>query len=454
MIDFTKLNTNKRDMPMPGPYDTTYGGGPARGGVTTPTGVIPPKGGPPLPNAPKLGEGTFSVGPSAWTPADWQRVEMWQKQNPDVIFDNPPPVNPYAKRNLIPPKESISPLPSGAAGATAASAYDPRGIFGTRQWTDWDYTGQGVDPSWIQQQWYRNPSWAAHQIWNPDVGFQNIVDVEKAYAGAGGPVQDIFSLGFNPQMAASFAGTKAPEDKPGGGAGAGTAWDWGNVNWPEWQGGEDWGQGWTSGFEMESPGEFPYPQQWQTASDVMTQFAEGLPTSTETWWEAQQAPLERRISDLSKQAAEQMGLGGLRWSTPLTRNIADITGRETADLWSNLATQQLGLTEAAKNRGLQAAGMLSGLGQQYLQAPQDWASQMYQMGAGMTGLGQQGLDRSYQDWLRTTAENNPWLAQALGFAGLQSQMVPQQYQQSFLSQLLGFGGSILPLGFLTNWGRS
>ena len=59
------------------------------------------------------------------------------------------------------------------------------------------------------------------------------------------------------------------------------------------------------------------------------------------------------------------------------------------------------------------------------------------MGAGMTGLGQQGLDRAYQDWMRMTPEYNPYFAQAMGFGGMQSQMTPQQYQPSFLSQLFG-----------------
>jgi hypothetical protein len=196
---------------------------------------------------------------------------------------------------------------------------------------------------------------------------------------------------------------------------------------------------------MQEPQPFPFPEQWQTASDVWTRFAEGLPTDTGEWWEAQQAPFERRISDQAKQMAEQMGLGGLRYSTPMGHQIADITGRESANMWAGLADRQLGLTEAAKNRGMQAAGGLAGLGQQYLNAPQDWAQRMYQMGAGMTGLGQQGLDRAYQDWGRMTPEQNPWFRQGMGFAGMQNQMMPQQYQQGWLNQLMsGFGG-ILPL---------
>jgi hypothetical protein len=187
---------------------------------------------------------------------------------------------------------------------------------------------------------------------------------------------------------------------------------------------------------MQEPQPFPFPEQWQTASDVWTRFAEGLPTDTGEWWEAQQAPFERRISDQAKQMAEQMGLGGLRYSTPMTHQIADITGRESADMWAGLADRQLGLTEAAKNRGMQAAGGLAGLGQQYLNAPQDWAQRMYQMGMGMTGLGQQGLDRAYQDWMRMTPEGNPWFGYGMNFAGMPSQMGYPQYQKSPIGQFL------------------
>jgi len=328
--------------------------------------------------------------------------------------------------------QPVSTQPVGGFTTTAnpeSAQYDPRNNPFTKQWNQWNYTGDyGITSP--QDAWYRNASWAPHNIWNEQYGFQNIGDVEKLY-GAGG---DLSSL--TPQMAASFAGSKPKDHPTRGGGGVGTNY---SGNWMDYftqpQGTQ--AQGWTEGFTMPESQPFPYPEQWNTASNVFTNFAEGLPTSTDAWWEAQQAPFERTISDQVKQMAEQMGLGGLRYSTPMTHQIADITGREAGNLYGNLATQQLGLTEAAKDRGMQAAGALTGLGQQYLNAPQDWAQRMYGMGAGMTGLGQQGLDRAYQDWMRMTPEYNPYFAQAMGFGGMQSQMTPQQYQPSFLSQLFG-----------------
>ncbi len=338
------------------------------------------------------------------------------------------------------PAAPAPPNPPATPPATPAP-YDPRGTYGTNLWTDWNHTNTGMDPSWVQQQWYRNPSWAPHNIWNPTYGFQNINDIEKLYAQAGQAVTpEMFAQwGLTPQMAASFAGTKSPEWRAQYGQG-------GTSNAQPYfapPSGETNNTGWTEGFQMPESQPFPFPQQWNTASNVFTNFAQGLPTSTESWWQAQQAPFERTISDQAKQLAEQMGLMGLRYSTPMGRNIADITGREANKLYSNLATQQLGLTEAAKNRGMQAAGALTGLGQQYLNAPQEWAQRMYQMGSGMTSLGQQALQRAYQNWMRGTPEGNPWLSGAMNYAGMQSQMMPQQYQPSFLSQLLGLGGGVL-----------
>jgi hypothetical protein len=328
------------------------------------------------------------------------------------------------------------------------------------QWTDWpEDVNQYIDQAgnWYRQGGQTGDKWPAHLVWNRRLGFQNYADVLNQMKG-GQPIgqwdltphmdwwedYNIADWGLDPANLGGAGGQ--------GGQGGGT---W-TGNWQDYftQPQGDWGQGWAGGFQMPEQGAqgqgFQYPWQWGQASDVYSRFAGGLPTSTEDWWQAQQAPFERTISDQAKQLAEQMGLGGLRYSTPMGYGIADITGRETGKLYGGLAERQLGLTEAAKDRGMMAAGGLAGMGQQYLQAPQDWAQRMYGMGAGMTGLGQSALDRAYQDWSRTTPEMNPWLAQAMGFAGMQNQMMPQQYQPSFLSQILGFGSGMLP--FIPGWG--
>jgi len=187
---------------------------------------------------------------------------------------------------------------------------------------------------------------------------------------------------------------------------------------------------------------FPYPSELQTAGNVLSRFAYGLPTDTSRWWEAEQPVLERKISDLAKQQAEQFGLAGLRWSTPLQRNITDITGRETANLWADLAEKQLGLTEAAKNRGMQAAMALPGIAQQRFNMPMQWAQQLFGMGTGMQNIYQNALGRQYQDFLRMAPESNPWIRTAMSFLGLPSNMAPVQYSPSLMSQILGLGTMI------------
>lgn len=330
----------------------------------------------------------------------------------------------------------------GTGGGTdTGDTTDPWRPTTTRQ-AQWEhskkYPGAAAN---VQQEWLRDPRWGGHVIWNPDLGFQDFPSMAKLYAEAGGPVsqEQMMGWGLTPQMGSDWTEyygdrkTAAQHQKERGAGGWSLPEGIGiNATGPVLE-----GEGYTGGYTMPEAQPFPYPEQWGTASDVFTRFARGLPTDTTQWWEAQQAPFERRITDQVKQMAEQMGLGGLRYSTPMTHQIADITGRESSNLWSQLAQTQLGLTEAAKNRGMQAAGALTGLGQQYLQAPQDWAQRMYGMGSGMTGLGQQGLNRAYQDWMRMTPEANPWFQQAMGYSGMQSQMMPQQYQPSFLSQLLG-----------------
>ena len=197
----------------------------------------------------------------------------------------------------------------------------------------------------------------------------------------------------------------------------------------------------------------------------------GMPTSYEPMYQRAKGIAERDTTKAIKQAAEQAGLQGLRWSTPLGQTAQRIAGENMANLGLGFAGQEMGaleaargrqmggmgalqgfgqgtsgLTEAAKNRGMQAAGGLTGLGQQYLDAPQDWAAQMYQMGGGMQGQAQSALDRYRQDFMRTSPENNPWVNQGMSYWGTPSQMGYQQYNPSPFSQILGGAGSLGAMG--------
>ena len=272
------------------------------------------------------------------------------------------------------------------------------------------------------------------------------------------------------------------------------------------------------------------PWAWTRSQELANQMAkqEGKSVGQDPWYEQAKAVAQTDIEDAIKEAAEQAGLSGLRWSTPMGRSAQDIAGRtmgrvglewtgreldalEQARQREQQAVNQLmgigqgiaGLDEAAKarqmqaiqnlmgigegvaglgesarnrqmqygnmlmgvgqgisglesqsmDRALQAAGMLPQLGQMYLNAPQDWAQQMFNMGQGMYGQTQGAYDRAYQDFLRMAPEQNPWLSQAFGLAGLPSNMVPQQYQQSFMSQLFGGLSSLIPgIGLMKMFG--
>jgi len=376
------------------------------------------------------------------------------------------------------------------------------------------------------QEWWRSPEFGDTAAYNETYGWQNHKAVEDMYKQQGwNQTPEQFSQwGMTPQLGQDwsqygFTQGQGPQNNQ-----AGLPGNWGDMvnQWSQWfqglrnqqgQGtggtgggmdgygyspdlplGGETGQGGQGGQGAQGgTGGFQYPSQWGTASDVFTQFAQGLPTQTPWQWQQgsdiasqmaqsgmptsyepmyQQAKgiAERDTTQAIKQAAEQAGLSGTRWSTPLGQTAQRIAGENMANLGLGFAGQEMGaleaargrqmggvdqlygfgqgstgLTEAAKNRGMSAAGGLTGLGQQYLNAPQDWAAQMYQMGGGMQQQNQSALDRYYQDYMRLSPENNPWVNQGMTYWGTPSQMGYQQYNPSTMSQI---GGAASGLGML------
>lgn len=241
----------------------------------------------------------------------------------------------------------------------------------------------------------------------------------------------------------------------------------------------------TSTMQPQEQGEFQYPQEWGTASDVLSRFAMGLPTqipeswqqseqyanrmaqtgmptTAEPWFNAMQEANRGYVTDEINQAVEQAGLGGMRYSTSLGRQVADIGGRRAADLGGQYAGLEFGaqeaargrqmsaipmlqqqgmmttgLTESAKNRGMQSAGMLGGLGQMYADLPRDTAMQAMQMSGLLQQLQQQSISPFYQEALRGMPENSPWLQLAMQAMGMPSSMATGQYAPSGCGQFLG-----------------
>lgn len=360
-------------------------------------------------------------------------------------------------------------------------------------WGDW-----GGDYSNVNQTWWRDPAWDPHVAYNKYYGWQDWPTVTEMYGGAEGPVtwQDFKGWegqGMDRQLGPDWTkyGLGGEGGDPGGTGGTGGTpggFDW-EAFWKNFAPGEGWTDvpSWgEAGSPYGDQGTFPYPGEWGTAGDVYKNFAygdptqvpqewetasgaltpmaqTGMPTTQDPWWKAMQPVVQRSIEDQAKESAEQFGLGGLRYSTPLQRNIVDIAGREMGQLgaqWTDrelqaqeaarqrqlTATGQLGtlgggiagLGESARDRALTSAGGLSNLGQQYFNAPMNWSQQMMGMGAGMQGLTDDALARQYQDYMRMTPENNPWLNMAMGFGGMNTggQFAQQQYNPSTFAQIM------------------
>ena len=191
-------------------------------------------------------------------------------------------------------------------------------------------------------------------------------------------------------------------------------------------------------------GEFPYPEQWQTATDIYGELAGGMPGITPEYAETAWLPYQRRGQQEAMQAREQAGLGGMRWSTPLAGQLEDIWGGAAERFGAGM--EQMRMQDIAGQRGamLGAAGGLGGLGGQYAQLPLSVSQTMMGLGGAQQQMQQAELDRQREEWLRQQPEYSP----LLGYMGGGAQMPsgPAQYQPSFggqmfdLSSMLGLAG--------------
>jgi hypothetical protein len=176
---------------------------------------------------------------------------------------------------------------------------------------------------------------------------------------------------------------------------------------------------------------FNYPSQWGQAQDIYSRYGTGQGVNMSPLWAAMQAQGKTAREDAIKQVAEQMGMGGNRWSSVALRTGQDVSGRlaqESATDWANKAIQA---QENARLLAMQAGQNLQGLGSQYAQLPLTVANQM----TGMTG-------NLASEWQRTQPEYSPWLQYGMNMTQQQPGYYPQTYQPSWMSQMLGLGGSM------------
>jgi hypothetical protein len=197
--------------------------------------------------------------------------------------------------------------------------------------------------------------------------------------------------------------------------------------------------------------QFPFPEQWNQAGNIYSQLAgmggwqsplqqmysSGMPVDVSGLGEHYRTVGSTMMEDFTKQAAEQAGLGGLRWSTPLTGQIAEQGRRLGENFGLSMAQADIAAQEAARQRMMGGIGMgmggqmgalqgLTGLGREYMYGPMN-------ISQGMMGLGNQ----------MQSQQMNPYLPYAVGMAG-QGQYVPQQYQPSMFSQGLNITSALIP----------
>lgn len=188
-------------------------------------------------------------------------------------------------------------------------------------------------------------------------------------------------------------------------------------------------------------GEFPYPEQWQTATDIYGELAGGMPAFTPEYMETAWAPYQRRGEEAGMQAREQAGLTGMRWGTPLAGQMENIWGGAAERFGSEMERMRMEDIWGQRGAMLGAAGGLGQLGGQYAQLPLTVSESMMRQGFTQQQMQQAELDKQREEWMRQQPEYSPWLQYQYGAAtGIPTG--PAQYQPSFGSQMLDVGSQM------------
>ena len=190
---------------------------------------------------------------------------------------------------------------------------------------------------------------------------------------------------------------------------------------------------------------FPYPSQWGEASDFWSQMLEtGMPTDITPWWQAQQQAAGDQITRSGKEAAEQFGLGGMRYSSGLGQQLGRIGAETTAGIMPQYWAMGMGAQEAARGRQMGAAQNLWGAGGDYARLPMETGERMLGMSGELQRQQMASMYPALAEMNRMYPENNPYLQMGQQFPYGSFQQQPQMFDQSFMSQLLGAGTAIAP----------
>ncbi len=196
--------------------------------------------------------------------------------------------------------------------------------------------------------------------------------------------------------------------------------------------------------------QYQNPEIWNQLAGLSTQMGTtGNPVDTNGWYAANAPLYQQAFEDQMKQALEQAGMSGARYSSGTSRNIADMAQRMQMGLAQGQFNAWNTAQENAANRMLQGQNQMYGLGAGQLQGLQN--QQQLGMGAagGLTGIGSNyaNLPLQVQAAMSGLAgqsqgmEIDPWTQMMAGLLGTQN-AYPTTYQPSTLTQMLGSLGAI------------
>lgn len=337
---------------------------------------------------------------------------------------------------------------------------------------------QGSDPDYDpndptpEQRWWRSPQVGGGIVWHPYWGWQDRSTVKSMYKSDEDVTwSDFTGWGFTQQLDQDWK-KYFPDAGTDDGSDTGDYWS-GTLDLGDGAGGTA-GVGGTSGTsggatvatDTNTLGSFSnYPSQWTGTENVLNylgtntpwqydeagSIASGLASGVDPWYQAAQQRGRYDTQDAIKQAAEQAGLGGTRWSSVMGRSAQDIAGRNASSLAAeyaqqvqNARLQSAGLLEGlgtdVNNQLFQTAGGLQSLGSARAQYPIDLATSSYNMGQTNQETTQGALDKYYKEFLRTAAENNPYLA--LIYQMATGQGTAQTYNAGTGANLMGILSAI------------
>ena len=209
------------------------------------------------------------------------------------------------------------------------------------------------------------------------------------------------------------------------------------------------------------------PGAWGEALGYLRPFAEtGRPVDVSGIFGAMEPVANRYLEEQSKGLAEQMGVGGLRWSTPLQSGITRETQRMAENMGLAQTHAEISAAENAMARafgapgqmaniggmqgqfGLGAAGLQQGAANQLFNLANTEAMMPLQIGQGMMGM--QGQMEGMQNQSMMGQQMNPFLQMAMQMAGQNPTTYGQKGPGNW-EQLLNIAGDWLP-GFLSRPG--